>query len=529
MGMGSRTVGEPGVAGVTVRLLDGSGNPTGMSTTTDGSGYYSFTVAPGTYRLEFAAPSGMAWTSADRSSDDALDSDVDPATGRTGAFTVVAGQTDTSWDAGLVAAGTIVQWATTVLGCSSEYAASPGAWSSSRALGTPDVTVYRDDPNAWAPSVANGSTEWIALAYTNPVYATAVRVRESYGNGAVTKIELRDHATGTWQSVWSGVDPTAAGAVADLEVALSRTSYLVDGVRVTLDMNHSSAWEELDAVALEGVVPEIASQWASTVLGCSSEYAASPAPWSSARALGAPDVTTYRDDPNAWAPSVANGTTEWLALGYATPVYATGVRVRESFGNGAVTKIELRDHATGTWQSVWSGVDPTAAGAVADLAVVLSPTSYLVDGMRVTLDMNHSSAWEELDAVALEGVVPTTVSQWANTVLGYSSQYAASPAPWSSARALGAPDVLTYRDDPNAWARACPMARRNGWHWVCDAGICHGSAGAGELGNRAVAKIELRDHATGTWQQVWSGVDATAPRGGGGPGGGAESDELPGR
>ena len=111
-------------------------------------------------------------------------------------------------------------------------------------------------------------------------------MRESYGNGAVTKIELRDHATGSWQEVWSGVDATAPGAVSDLEVALSPTSYLVDGVRITLDMNHSSAWEEIDAVALEGVASATVSQWASTVLGCSSQYAASPAPWSSARALG---------------------------------------------------------------------------------------------------------------------------------------------------------------------------------------------------------------------------------------------------
>ena len=405
-GDGIQDTGEPGVAGITVQLLDGSGNPTGLSTTTDGGGHYSFTVAAGTYRLEFAAPSGMAWTRADAGSDETLDSDVDPATGRTGAFTVVAGQTDTSWDGGLVA--TIAQWASSVLGYSSQYAVSPAPWSSARALGAPDVTVYRDDPNAWAPSVANGTTEWIALGYTTPVCATGVRVRESYGNGAVTKIELREQGTGTWHEVWSGVDATAPGAVADLEVALSPTSYLADGVRVTLDMNRSSAWEELDAVALEGVVPATASQWASSVLGYSSQYAASPAPWSSARALGAPDVTVYRDDPNAWAPSVANGTTEWLALGYTTPVYATGVRVRESYGNGAVTKIELRDHATGTWQSVWSGVDATAPGAVADLAVTVSATSYLVDGVRITLDMNHSSAWEEIDAVALEG--PSAIS-----------------------------------------------------------------------------------------------------------------------
>ena len=163
--------------------------------------------------------------------------------------------------------------------------------------------------------------------------------------------------------------------------------------------------------------PATISQWASTVLGCSSEYAASPAPWSSSRALGAPDVTVYRDDPNAWAPSVANGTTEWIALGYTTPVYATAVRVRESFGNGAVTKIELREQGTGTWHAVWSGVDATAPGAVSDLEVALSPTSYLADGVRITLDMNHSPAWEEIDAVGLYGSLPATVGDrvWLDT------------------------------------------------------------------------------------------------------------------
>ena len=137
------------------------------------------------------------------------------------------------------------------------------------------------------------------------------------------------------------------GALADFDVAFGPTSYLADAVRITLDMDHSTAWEEIDAVRLTGVEPTTVPQWASSVLGYSSQYAASPATWSSARALGTPDVTVYRDDPNAWAPSVANGTTEWLALGYTTPVYATGVRVRESFGNGAVTKIELREQDTG--------------------------------------------------------------------------------------------------------------------------------------------------------------------------------------
>ena len=92
-------------------------------------------------------------------------------------------------------------------------------------------------------------------------------------------------------------------------------------------------------------------------------------------------------------------------MGYTTPVVAQGVTIRENNGNGAVTKIELRDHATGTWQTVWAGVDPTAPGALADFDVTFGPTSYLADGVRITLDINHSAAWEEIDAVMLTGVV----------------------------------------------------------------------------------------------------------------------------
>jgi hypothetical protein len=42
---------------------------------------------------------------------------------------------------------------------------------------------------------------------------------------------------------------------------------------------------------------------------------------------------------------------------------------------------------------------------LADFAVTFGATSYLADGVRVTLDMNHSSAWEEIDAVLLTGIV----------------------------------------------------------------------------------------------------------------------------
>ena len=84
------TPGEPGKAGVTVKLIDGNGT-TVATTTTDASGDYSFAdVALGDYKVMVVAPSGQEFTLQDVGSDDSIDSDVD-ANGMSGTVTVTAG------------------------------------------------------------------------------------------------------------------------------------------------------------------------------------------------------------------------------------------------------------------------------------------------------------------------------------------------------------------------------------------------------------------------------------------------------
>ncbi|WP_298821158.1 SdrD B-like domain-containing protein, partial [uncultured Chloroflexus sp.] len=111
---GVQDTGEPGVAGVTVELLDGSGNPIDSNptapgvqptlTVTDAAGRYGFTgLVAGSYRVRFSnLPAGFSFTTADQGGNDALDSDVDSG-GLTPVITLVANQTDVTWDAGLVA------------------------------------------------------------------------------------------------------------------------------------------------------------------------------------------------------------------------------------------------------------------------------------------------------------------------------------------------------------------------------------------------------------------------------------------
>ena len=95
--------GEPGIAGVTVRLVNATTNTIIATTTTDATGEYIFNDVPaGNYKVEFVTPAGYTVTT--KLSTDPLssntDSDVETATSRTATFALAAGQRVTAVDAG---------------------------------------------------------------------------------------------------------------------------------------------------------------------------------------------------------------------------------------------------------------------------------------------------------------------------------------------------------------------------------------------------------------------------------------------
>ncbi len=101
---GIQDAGEAGISNVTVELYNGdscSGSAV-ATTTTDGSGHYSFTdLAPGIYSVKFVKPNGYAFSPVNQGSDDSVDSDADTSTGCTGGIDLSSGENDTSWDAGM--------------------------------------------------------------------------------------------------------------------------------------------------------------------------------------------------------------------------------------------------------------------------------------------------------------------------------------------------------------------------------------------------------------------------------------------
>ena len=89
---GSNDYGDPAFKGVAVKLYDGAGNFTGLTSITDANGGYSFGgLAPGAYQIRYTLPSGTEYTDGTPGTD----SNVDPVTGFSPVFTLAAGQHDT--------------------------------------------------------------------------------------------------------------------------------------------------------------------------------------------------------------------------------------------------------------------------------------------------------------------------------------------------------------------------------------------------------------------------------------------------
>ena len=144
----------------------------------------------------------------------------------------------------------INQWASYVDDYSSQWSSS--GYSANQVIGSPDTFTYGDHSTAWAMKHKNGkkgATEFIEVSFLNPVYSIGALIRETYGNGFVTQVEARD-VNDIFHIVWQGVDTSPSGQPFDFIASWAETSYLVDGLRITIDPKATSTWEEIDAIGL---------------------------------------------------------------------------------------------------------------------------------------------------------------------------------------------------------------------------------------------------------------------------------------
>lgn len=123
---GAYHVGDAGVAGVTVKLLDAQNN-VAATTTTDSKGGYQFSsVAVGSYHVQVVAPQGAAFSTVEHASGNPLlDSDVN-SQGISDGFSVTANATVTGENAGLLLTGNFAGQTPVELGNGQQYASQTG-------------------------------------------------------------------------------------------------------------------------------------------------------------------------------------------------------------------------------------------------------------------------------------------------------------------------------------------------------------------------------------------------------------------
>jgi len=138
-----------------------------------------------------------------------------------------------------------------------------------------------------------------------------------------------------------------------------------------------------------------------------STNAAQAAGWSAAKATGAPDAEPSRDDPNAWAPRNAEMGLQWLQLTFPTAAVVHGVRVFEVDATGALVEV-LAKAPDGRWASLWRDTTEVAGGS--PRLLTWTATGFPVRTIRLVLDTNRTSGWDEIDAVELLG---SAGGQWA--------------------------------------------------------------------------------------------------------------------
>ena len=318
--------------------------------------------------------------------------------------------------AGFVLFGTVcevqgqscTQWAVTA-SASSEYGS--GDWSAKQMLGEPDFYPnYGDDRRAWAPSSQDAGLQWVELGFAEAVYVETVDIYETFNPGSIVKVELID-TMGRWHVIWEGTGGRAATSSARVfSVKNDIVTVPCQRVRITLDTDSVSGWNEIDAVSITGShsspwpqaqgEADMELQWASGAKA-SSQYREDR--WTPEQMIGVPDVyPKYGDYDRAWTASTSNGGEEWVELFYDEAVYVRRIDVYETYNPGAIVKVEVIDE-TGMPHVVWEG----SAQAASQESRIFSIENIKVDvparRVRLVLRTDLVPGFNEIDAVCLIG------------------------------------------------------------------------------------------------------------------------------
>ncbi len=147
--------------------------------------------------------------------------------------------------------------------------------------------------------------------------------------------------------------------------------------------------------------------------------------WSAVQATGAPDTPYAGDVATAWASRNAEMGRVTLELRYARAVVPAQVRIHETLNPGAVVRL-LGRADDGAWRELWQGAAAAPVEKERWFAPPLAAGLAAVSEVRIELDTDAVTGWNEIDAVELIGTDGTR--QWAESASA-SSAYSPSRSP----------------------------------------------------------------------------------------------------
>lgn len=330
------------------------------------------------------------------------------------------------------------RFASSVLGFSSEY--TPTDYSAQQALGRPDTYPGYGGELEWLGSAPDSPSEYLHLGFSGAAPINFVNVYETFAPGAVRSVRVKNPDTGSFETVWSGTPAPAPPASRMFSVTFPVTPFPVSEVYLDIASDLVPDYNGIDAVSIGYRDLRAVSQWASSVVGFSSEF--TPALWSAQQTLGPPNqFPTYAlDIGTAWSSATPDGQREYLELAYANPTPISFVNVVETFAPGALDRVSVRNPGTGLFEQVWSG---TAAPAlpVARINTVSFPlTRFPVSQVRLEFDSPAVPSFNQIDAVGIgscECAEGTLDSPPPSPVMAASGLEWARPNPFAASTSVG--------------------------------------------------------------------------------------------
>jgi len=144
------------------------------------------------------------------------------------------------------------QWASKILGVSSEYTVGNGQqYRAVQALGKPNKLPQGETgASAWRPEQPDNGLEWIKVGFETPLFIRQIAIAENFGAGCITTIFAYDSQNKEYNIYTSKPETTQRNA-GMLRVWLTKlTEYKVASLKIVLDTKRVKDWNEIDAVAI---------------------------------------------------------------------------------------------------------------------------------------------------------------------------------------------------------------------------------------------------------------------------------------